>query len=366
MRSFISNGVWPSSLRRTVRDREIEGANPSTPTLKNMTEIHLKNSMSEKILDKGLVPTISPDQTLDDAMELLQEKNRQFETINYIYVIDATNKLLGVFSIKEIFKNPGETKISEISTKNIIAAHQHMRAEKIALLALENNLKSIPIVDKENHLLGVVPSDVILETLHNKNVESALLSAGIHKFKDPARSIIHAPALLHFKKRLPWLILGLAGGTLAAFIVNSFTEILKIQLIFAAFIPSIVYIADAVGAQTQTLYIRSLAIDHKLNFKKYIFREIKVGISLALVLAAIMGVVGFLWYKLLLVGLVLALSFFSTILIAVAVAILLPTLFLKIKLDPAITSGPFATIIRDISSLLIYFLIATIFLNLLA
>ena len=328
-----------------------------------MPENFSKNSTGGKMLERELIPVVFPDQTLGDALKLLQEKMKQFETINYIYVTDATNKLLGVFSIKEIFKNSYATKISDVLTKDVVAAHQHMRPERIALLALENNLKAIPVVDKENNLLGVVPSDVILKTLHNKNVESALLSAGIHKFKDPAQSIIHASAFLHFKKRLPWLVLGLAGGTFAAFIVNSFTEILKVQLIFAAFIPSIVYIADAVGAQTQTLYIRSLAIEHKLNFKKYILREIKVGLSLALVLAIIMGAVGLLWYKLLLVGLVLALSFFSTIIIAIIVAILLPSLFLKIKLDPAITSGPFATIVRDISSLLIYFLIATIFLN---
>jgi magnesium transporter len=273
---------------------------------------------------------------------------------------------LGVFSIKDVFQKPYETKISDILTSDIVKAHLHTRQEKVALLALKNNLKAIPVVDKENIFLGVVPSDVILEILHNENVEDALLGAGIHKFKDPVVSIIHASAFLHFKKRLPWLVLGLVGGTLAAFIVNAFTEILKIQLILAAFIPSIVYIADAVGAQTQTLYIRSLAIDNKLNFKKYVLREIRVGLSLALVLAAIMGAVGLLWYQVPLLGLVLALSFFSTIVIAVIVAILLPSLFLKLKLDPAITSGPFATIVRDISSLLIYFLIATTFINLLA
>lgn len=331
-----------------------------------MAEIHIKNSASEKMLEKILVPTIFLDQTLGDVMKLLQEKMGQFETINYIYVIDAANKLLGVFSIKEVFKNPGETKISDISTKNVITAHQHMRAEKIALLALKNNLKAIPVVDKENHLLGVVPSDTILETLHNKNVESALLSAGIHKFKDPAKSIIHASALLHFKKRAPWLILGLLGGTVAAFVVNSFEEALQIHLILAAFIPAVVYMADAVGTQTETIFIRSLSLEHKLNFKKYIFREIKVGFLLALVLGIIMSLVTLLWYPSALISLIIGVSFFFAILMAVALAIAIPSLFLKLKLDPALPSGPFATVITDISSLLIYFLIATIFLNFLS
>jgi magnesium transporter len=328
-----------------------------------MSENYPKNSTAGKMLDKNLVPTISPNQTLGDALELLQKKMKQFETINYIYVVNEDNKLSGVFSVKEIFRKSGETKISEIMVRDAVTAHLHSRPERVAILALKNNLKAIPIVDKENHLLGVIPSDVILEILHNENVEDALLSAGIHKFKDPVKTIITASAYLHFKKRLPWLILGLLGGTIAAFVVDSFSETLKIQLILAAFIPSIVYIADAVGAQTQTLYIRSLAIDHKLNFKKYILRETKVGLSLALVLAAVMGIVTVLWHKLLLIGLILGISFFTTIIIAVAVAIALPSLFLKLKLDPAITSGPFATIVRDIVSLLIYFLVAIVFLD---
>ncbi len=332
-----------------------------------MPEAYPKNSAGRKMISKELVPTISPNKNLGDALKLLQDKAGQFETINYFYVIDEGGKLFGIFSIKKIFQESCETKVSDIAIKDkdIVASYQHTRSEKVALLALKNNLKAIPVVDKENHLLGVVPSDAILETLHNENVEDALLSAGIYKFKDPAISIIHAPALLHFKKRLPWLILGLIGGTIAAFIVDAFTETLKIQLMLAAFIPSIVYIADAVGAQTQTLYIRSLAIDHKLDFKKYILREIKVGLSLALVLAIIMSAVSLLWHKLFLVSFILGLSFFATIVIAVTVAIALPSLFLKLKLDPAITSGPFATIVRDISSLLIYFLIASVFLNIL-
>ncbi len=117
--------------------------------------------------------------------------------------------------------------------------------------------------------------------------------------------------------------------------------------------------ADAVGAQTQTIFIRSLAIDHKLNFKKYVRREIIVGLALALVLGITIFLVSSFWQNSLLIGLIVGISFFLTILTAIGIALALPFLFSKIKLDPAITSGPFATIIRDILSLLIYFAVAT-------
>ncbi len=124
--------------------------------------------------------------------------------------------------------------------KDIVVAHPTTHQEKVAILALKHNIKAIPVVDKENHLLGVVPSDIILDILHNENVEDALLTAGVDRFKDPARSIIEASAFLHFKKRFPWLILGLIGGMIAAFVVSGFEESLNVQIILAAFIPAIV------------------------------------------------------------------------------------------------------------------------------
>ena len=123
------------------------------------------------------------------------------------------------------------------------------------------------------------------------------------------------------------------------------------------------YIADAVGTQTQTVFIRSMAIDHHLDLKKYLFREIKIALLLALVLGILGSIISFFWLKSLLVGAILGFSIFATAIMAAAIAMLLPWLFLKSNFDPAIASGPFATIIRDILSLLIYFGIATFMLG---
>ena len=212
-------------------------------------------------------------------------------------------------------------------------------------------------------MLGVIPSDVILNILHNENIEDVLRFAGVNKLKDPAVSIIKASAAIHFRKRLPWLILGLFGGIVAALVIGFFEEALRVHLALAAFIPAVVYMADAVGSQTQIIFVRSLALNHKLNLKKYIWREARVNLFLALVLGVIISIVSLLWWKSSLLGIILGVSIFLTILTAMAVAIFLPWLFSKFKYDPAIASGPFATVIRDILSLLIYFGIAQVMLN---
>ena len=309
------------------------------------------------------VPLVDSDATIAGIEKMLLEKIKELETINYIYIVDKNKKLKGVISLKDVFRLPKATPVSQVITKDLVSVRPYADQEKVALLALQNNLKAIPVVDKKNHLLGIVPSDVILNILHSENIEDILRFAGIGKLKNPAISIIKASALLHFRKRLPWLILGLLGGVAAAFIVEFFEEALKSQLILAAFIPAVVYMADAVGTQTQTIFIRSLALDRKLNLKKYLFREVKVNFFLALVLGIIISIISLLWWQSSLLGAILGISIFMTVLTAMVVAIFLPWLFSKTKHDPAIASGPFATVIRDILSLLIYFSIAQIMLN---
>lgn len=312
------------------------------------------------------IPLTDSDATIADVEKMLFGKTKELETINYIYIVDKSKKLKGVISVKEVFCLPKTTLVSQIMTKDLVLVRPHTDQEKVALLALQHNLKTIPVVDKENHFLGVVPSDVILNILHNENIEDVLRFAGVGKLKDPAVGIIKAPAVVHFRKRLPWLILGLLGGIAAAFIVGFFEDALRVQLILAAFIPAVVYMADAVGAQTQIIFIRSLALDHNLDLKKYIRREVKVNLALALVLGIIISSISLLWWQSSLLGAILGISIFVTVLTAMAVAIFLPWLFSKIKYDPAIASGPFATVIRDILSLLIYFSIAQVMLNLFA
>ncbi len=306
------------------------------------------------------VPITTPGSTLGDVEKMLLKKTKNFEVISYIYVLDKTEKLIGVISIKDLFRLDKRKFVKDIMIKKVLSVRPHTDQERIAFLALRNSLKSIPVVDKDDRLLGVIPHHIILEILHKENIEDILRTAGIHKFKDPAVEIINASVKIHVRKRLPWLILGLLGGILAALVINSFELMLNKYLLLAAFIPAVVYMADAVGAQAQTIFIRSIALDKNINISKYAFREIKINIFLGLILGLLFYIVFSIFWGFSIFGLVIGFSIFLTVMVSMAISILLPFLFHKFNSDPAISSGPFATAVRDLTSLLVYFATANV------
>lgn len=308
------------------------------------------------------VPVVHEDATIGDIERTLLKKGNRFETINYIYLVDAQNKLKGIVSIKDLFHYPKAQAAKELFPKNIVTANAYTDQEQVALLALKHNIKAVPVVDTAGKLLGVVTSDTILSVLHSENVEDALRFAGAMKIDNPAVNIIKAKSWFHFRKRLPWLVIGLFGGLATAIVVRYFEGTLEEQIAIAAFIPVVVYMADAVGTQTQTIFIRSLALTHDLDMKKYVWREFKVNLSLAILLGLLIFGFSFLWIGSGTLSTVLGISIMLTVLTAMLVAITLPWLFQKFHYDPAIASGPFATIIRDITSLLIYFAVVSLLL----
>jgi len=311
------------------------------------------------------VPLVSAGETIGEVQNLLFEKMKEFETINYIYVIDENKKLTGVFSVKEVFQKPKETRVSDIAAKALIKCRASTDQEKVAILALKNNLKAIPVIDKEDKFLGVVTSDAILSVLHQENVEDILLAGGISKLDNPVRALATAKIGTLVKVRLPWLLLGLFGGIFAAQVIGFFENTLKSQILLALFIPVIVYMSDAVATQTETLIIRGIAIDPNLALKKYFLREIKIGSLLALILGGILSMIAVFWWQEPSLGIVLGLAMFFGVSLSVIVAMSIPLILQKFKKDPALGSGPLATIITDISSITIYFFIASVLLRIL-
>jgi magnesium transporter len=159
--------------------------------------------------------------------------------------------------------------------------------------------------------------------------------------------------------RTPWLIAGLFGGMLATSIVSAFDHHLEEVLALAFFIPVMVYMGDAVGHQTQTLFIRGIALEHvKLN--EYLRREVLVDAVIGLLAASILMVFAWVFTSSLIVTWVVGISLFLNILKAGVVAIMLPVALMKLKRDPAIGGGPFTTIVQDLLSLLIYFAVASV------
>jgi magnesium transporter len=311
------------------------------------------------------VPTVARTATVSEVESLLRSSVQAFDTINYVYIISDTQELIGVVSIQELFRMKGYEKLDSYCGRTLVTVRPHTDQERVAQLALKHNIKAVPVISKEHIFMGVVPSDKILETLNHEHTEDVLRFAGVrHKHQGQVSEILLANSpLTHVRMRLPWLVLGLLGGVAAAWVIGMFEEILAAELMLAAFIPAIVYMADAVGSQTQMLFVRALSVDHTLKLGSYLLRESIVNALLGLALAALIFISSLFFAGSFMISLILAVSIFLTVVGTVLVAVLLPWFFYVRGHDPAIASGPLATVVRDILSLIIYLSVATSFLS---
>lgn len=309
------------------------------------------------------VPVVTTTATVAAAKQILLKNAATYETINYIYLVDAALKLVGVVSLKELFSAPETALVQTLSPAHVVTAHAYTDQERVVLFALKHSLKAVPVVGKAGEFLGVVPSDTILSVLHAESIEDVLKLAGARTSDDPVRDFERTSVVSHYTKRAPWLAFGLLGGMVAAGVVSFFEASLAEQLVLVAFIPAVVYMADAVGSQTQMIFVRSLALDHSFSMRRYLWRELRINALLAVTLGFLMYGATFFWLGSGVVSIILGLSIAVTIVVSMLVAIGLPWLLQRSGQDPAIASGPPATVTRDIMSLVIYFVIAGLFIS---
>ena len=166
------------------------------------------------------------------------------------------------------------------------------------------------------------------------------------------------PLFKAIKERLSWLIVGFIGAMLIAFYIGLFEETLQKYLIIAAFVPAIVYLSDALGTQIQTIFVRDLAVLGKaINFKKYFLKQIFISFFIASIIGILLFSSIYLFYGLFKISLIISLAAFVALIITSFTALIITLLIKKFNFDPALGSGPIATIISDMSSVIIYFLI---------
>lgn len=308
------------------------------------------------------VPLVNENSKLRDVSQLIEKRAKDFETINYIYVVDDENILKGVFSIKELFKNKGSLSVLDLANRNLVYVFAHSHQEKVAMLALKNSLKAIPVLSKEKKFLGVVASDDVIKILDQEATDNLLRISGVSESLNIKENIFTLPIIKSIKNRLPWLIIGLIGGILTAGVVSQFEAVLSKNIILAAFIPLIVYMSDAVGTQMQAFIIRDLSLNSKLNFLKYLLRQAAVVLIMALIISTLLFLISFSLYQSISLSFILASALFLAIVSSLFTGLIVPYTFSRFKFDPADVSGPIATIIQDILSILVYFFIANLIL----
>jgi magnesium transporter len=282
-----------------------------------------------------------------------------FDYAGTVFVVAADHVLQGTVTMARLLAAaPGQC-LHDIAHRPAPSVSPYTDQEHTASLALTHGVSAIPVVDEQARLLGVVPPVALLAILRHEHVEDLHRLAGIRRETVHARDAIEAPPMRRARDRLPWLLVGLFGSMIATFVVTRFEAALQAKVAIAFFVPGIVYLADAIGTQTEAIAVRGLSLS-TVPIGRLIGGELRTGLLIGLVLGALtFPSIWLIFGDPALAGAV-ALAILAAGTAATTIGLVFPWLLAKAGMDPAFGSGPIATIVQDVLSLLIYFLVVSL------
>jgi magnesium transporter len=230
-----------------------------------------------------------------------------------------------------------------------------------ALVAVHHGMAAIPVVDAAGAFMGVIPPATLLRVLYQEHIEDIHRLSGLLRETEMATRALEAPPVRRVWDRLPWLLVGLAGSIVATAVMARFETTLEHNLQIAYFVPGIVYLADAIGTQTEAIAVRGLSLTRAQP--AHVLRgELGTGLIVGAILAAITFPVVLVAFRSIGLAVTVAVSILVAGTAATGLGLLFPTLLSRLGKDPAFGSGPLATVLQDIASLLVYFAIASLLL----
>jgi magnesium transporter len=297
--------------------------------------------------------SLAASMTVERALEFLRRASPDAETIYYLYVVDAEQRLIGVLSLRELIVASPHTRIGDIMDSDVVRVATGTDQEEVARIIADYDLSVLPVVDEADRLVGIVTVDDVLDVVELEATED------IHRLGAAPIDVDYARARpwLLFRKRVPWLVLLVVSMTLTFNVISHFEDILAEVVILAAFIPLLIGTGGNVGAQVATLVVRALATrDLELrDFARILLKEVGTGLMLGGAFGLfIMGYV-MLFQPEPRIAIALGITMLLIALTANLVGASLPFLFRRLGIDPALTSSPGITTVMDVVGLLIYF-----------
>jgi magnesium transporter len=304
---------------------------------------------------------VKADASVKDAIDTIREKREEVENLYYIWVVDDVGKLVGVISLKDLVLELTDRKISDIMNTEVISVHVDTDQEEVARLVKKYDLVAIPVVGDDHRLVGRITHDDIIDVIEEEADEDISLMAGVID-----QEITEESTLKISRARLPWLILGLLAGIIAAAVINQFEASLERVLALSFFFPVIMAMGGSTGTQAATIVVRGLATGDisLMNIGKRLWMEMRVAIVNALVCGMLLGLIVGTWVSDYALGSVVGLALVLIIVNAGVIGSAVPMALKKLNIDPALATGPFVTTSNDILSLLIYLGLVTIYLGL--
>ena len=316
-----------------------------------------------RIMDTELL-ALPEETTVSEAISHLQMAG-DLDNVFYLYVIDQDSHLVGVTSLRQLLLSGPDRRLADIMARSLIKVGTDTDQEDVAQLAARYNLLAIPVTDEANRLVGIVTLDDIIDVIKDEATEDFFKMVGTSDdelvYQDRSFKVAGI--------RLPWLLFNLAGLVLAGVLISFYEVTLKEALFLFAFVPAIMGMGGNIGSQTSTIAVRGLATGRIVlgegYVRQFLWQQVKVGTILGVICAVIVGIGAMLWQSNPVYGVVVGVSLFVAVMFASVFGVLIPILFEKLGVDPAVAAGPLVTTSNDITGVLIYFGLATLFIDLL-
>lgn len=305
------------------------------------------------------------DMTTEQAIMTLRSAAPEAENIYYLFVINREHQLVGVVSLRDLIIAAPDVQIRDIANRAVVSVETGADQEEVARIMAKYDLLALPVVDAEQYLLGVVTIDDVVDVIEEEATEDMYRLAGTTEEEEtgPAGGRLARA----FKARLPWLTAALIGEVI---IVGGIAD--HYRDLFINYLPTLTIYWMAMTAQagntavqSATVVVRGLAtgdVDPRELWSR-VFREARLGFMMGLVFSALLFGVAVFWQKAMILGVIVASATVVVVLAGAIVGALVPMIFQRLGLDPAVSSGPFLTMTMDAASLLLYFSIAILVLS---
>lgn len=303
---------------------------------------------------------ISENQTIEETLKYLQKEAPEAETAYYIYVVDDNEILKGVVSLRDIVSSKFSTKIADITHENVISVPYDMDQEEVAQKFTKYGFLTMPVVDEDNIILGIITIDDIVDIMQEETTEDIHRLGGLDEEEKVNGSLKDS-----IKSRLPWLIVNLVTAILAASVVGIFEGTISQVVTLATFMPIVAGMGGNAGTQSLTIVVRGIALGELTgeNAKRVFLKELLVGLTTGIVIGAIIAVLGYIWESNVIFGIVIGVAMILNMLVATMAGFIVPVILKKLKVDPALASAVFVTTVTDVLGFFFFLGLATVFLQ---
>jgi magnesium transporter len=299
-----------------------------------------------------------PDETVAAVLERMRSERPA--STDLVCVTNGAGRLLGAIPATRLLLLDETVVLRKAMDPSFPRIGAHEDQETAASLALHHGVDALPVVDGSGALVGVVPAQALLHVLRREHVEDLHLLAGIRRETAQARHAIEDPPLRRARHRLPWLLVGLGGGAIATAAMAGFESTLEKTLAVAFFVPALVYLADAIGTQSEAIAVRGLSLT-RAGLGSLILGELRTGMLIGAALALVAYFPVLLAFGDAKLAGAVSVSIFLAGSLASAMGIGFPWLLARRGMDPAYGSGPLATVIQDILTIVVYFAVVRSF-----